>query len=365
LKILDKYLGGRFVVTFFFIIGLLVLISIVIDLTENLDDMLESSAPAKPIIIYYLNFIPWILSILAPLFVFISVIFFTSRLTNNSEIIATISGGVSFYRLLVPFMVAATFLGTLFFFSNHYLLPKSNKQKIDFEQEWLGDAAKIGNNVNNIHMKLDENQILYVRSYSRSANIGYEAHLETFDGNSVIEKWKARSIEWIDSLQKWELKGVDTRKITDNNEVLTSEREKILELDLVPQDFAYMDNIDIVKNVRETLTTPELNRQIVRERKKGSSLVQYFLIEKNKRTATPVSILIFTVMGVSISSRKTRGGTGIHLAFGLLLSAIFVVLLNFSETISETSEIPAMLSIWLPNILFAAITIILVLRAQK
>jgi len=143
LKILDKYIGLRFLTTFFFIITILLLISIVIDLTENLDNMIENEAPTGPIVKYYLTFIPWILSLLAPLFVFISVIFFTSRLTNNSEIIATISGGVSFYRLLVPYLVSALFIGGLFFYSNHYLLPKSNASKIQFEQDWLGDSNKI------------------------------------------------------------------------------------------------------------------------------------------------------------------------------------------------------------------------------
>lgn len=365
MKILDKYIGGRFLVTFFFIITLLIMISIVIDLTDNLDNMLENNAPAMPIIGYYLNFIPWIMSLLAPLFVFISVIFFTSRLTNNSEIIASISGGVSFYRLLMPYTVAALIIGGLFFFSNHYLLPKSNQQKIEFEQKWLGKSKKVGNSVNNVHMKLDDNKILYVKNFSRTNQTGYEVHIETFEGNDVVEKWKARSMKWIDSLQKWELQNTDIRVITGDTEKLSNQRKKMIEIDLVPEDFEYMDNIDIVKDARQSLTTPELNKQIVRERKKGSSLTQYFVIEKNKRTATPVSILIFTIMGVSIASRKSRGGTGIHLAFGLLLSAIFVVLLNFSETISETSNIPPVLSIWMPNIIFALITIVLVARAQK
>lgn len=336
-----------------------------IDLTDNVDNMLENEAPAGPIIKYYLTFIPWILSLLAPLFVFISVIFFTSRLTNNSEIIATISGGVSFYRLLLPYLVAAFFIGALFYVSNHYLLPISNKSKVEFEHVWLGDSKKIRNSLTNVHMKISDNQILYVKSFSRAAQKGYDIHLETFEGNSVTEKWKARSMQWVDSLQKWNLEMVKEREFEESGEEYLSLRTKLVELDLVPEDFDYINNVEIVKDVSQSMTTPELNYQIKRERKKGSNLLQYFLIEKNKRNATPVSILIFTIMGVSIASRKTRGGTGIHLAFGLLLSSIFVVMLNFSETISETSELSAMLCIWLPNIIFAVITAILVIMAQK
>ncbi len=365
MKILDQYIGLRFLVTFLFIIALLLMISIVIDLTENLDNMIEHSAPTIPIIKYYVAFIPWILSLLAPLFVFISVIFFTSRLTNNSEIIATISGGVSFYRLLLPYICAALVIAVSFYFSNHYLLPSSNKSKIQFEQDWLGESRKVSNSLQNIHMKISDSQILYVKNFSRINQVGYDVHLETFEGNSVKEKWKARSMTWVDSLKQWEIKSIQERKLYTDSEWYNSSRSRVIDIDLVPEDFEYINNVDIVKDVRQTLTTPELNQQIKRERKKGSNLVQYFLIEKNKRTATPISILIFTIMGVSIASRKTRGGTGIHLAFGLLLSAIYVVLLNFSETISETSDIPPMLSIWLPNILFGLITLFLVLRAQK
>jgi len=202
-------------------------------------------------------------------------------------------------------------------------------------------------------------------TFSRKSQVGYDVHLETFDGNTVVNKWKARSITWVDSLKQWELESVKDRSLDDENESYKSSRRRMESLDLVPEDFEYINNVDIVKDIRESLSTPELNYQIARERKKGSNLVQYFLIEKNKRTVTPVSIIIFTIMGVSIASRKTRGGTGIHIAFGLLLSSIYVVLLNFSETISETSNISPMLSIWFPNILFAFITLILVVRAQK
>ncbi len=365
MKILDRYIGVRFLLTFFFILSILIAVSIVIDLTENLDNMIEHNAPAGPIIQYYINFIPWITSLLAPLFVFISVIFFTSRLTNNSEIIAMISGGVNFYRLLLPYLVAATFIAVLFYWSNHYFLPKSNQAKIEFEDTWLGKGGGKSSMIRNVHMQLNDSQIIYVRNFSRTTNTGNNVSIETFKGNDVINKLNIRSMKWVDSLSQWNLSDIKERTIQPESEQLDQRKTDLIDLDLVPNDFEFMNNVDIVKDARESMTTKELNHQIKREKKKGSSILQYFQIEKNKRTALPVSIIIFTVMGVAISSRKLRGGIGIHLAFGLLLSSVFVLMLNFSETLSETTPLPSVISIWLPNAIFLFITIILVLRAQK
>lgn len=365
LKILDRYIGLRFFLTFLFIISLLIMISIVIDLTENLDNMIDHNAPAGPIIQYYVNFIPWIMSLLAPLFVFISVIFFTSRLTENSEIIAMISGGVNFYRLLLPYLVASLLIAGFFLFSNHYLLPRSNNAKIEFEDTWLGKGGKKNAGISNVHMQLSDGQIIYVRRFSSVKNTAHGVSLQRFEGNDVVNQITARTMEYVDSLAQWEMKDVLERTIQGDQENLIKTPKKLFTLDLVPNDFEFINNVDIVKGARETMTTKQLNKQIKRERSKGSNILQYFLIEKNKRTAIPVSIIIFTIMGVAISSRKVRGGIGIHLAFGLLLSAVYVLMLNFSETVSETTPIPARISIWLPNIIFAVITLILVLRAQK
>lgn len=359
MKILDKYIGSRFLVTFFFIIILLLLISIVIDLTENLDEMIEEGTPAIPIINYYLDFVPWISSLLAPLFVFISVIFFTSRLTNNSEIIATISGGVSFYRLLMPYLVSGVIIAILFYFTNHFWLPKSNGDIIDFKQEWLGKDKTLDNS-RNIHIQIDEDRILYLSSYNNTANRGYNMELETFDGNDVTHKMKARTIEWDDSLKQWSANSVEERFIYPNREELTSTRKiDSLDIPLLPADFVIIDK------QWTTLSTPKLNKAMKREKEKGSNLVKFYQVEKNKRTSTPVSILIFTIMGFAIASRKARGGTGVHLALGFLLSGIFVFLMNFSETFTESTNASPVFSVWFPNIIFTVIAAILVWKAQK
>ena len=358
MKQLDKYLGGRFLATFFFIMGLLLLISIVVDLTENLDDMLDEQTPASPIINYYLDFIPWISSLLAPLFVFISVIFFTSRLTNNSEIIAMISGGVSFYRLLLPYIGAGLLIAILFFFPNHFWLPKSNADILAFKQEHLGKNEQIGES-RNIHIQLDSSRILYLRSFNKRTQRGYGLELEHFDGKDVTYKLKSNSVEWIDSTQNWIAKRYTERFVQQDGEELKQGKDKILDIDLIPQDFV------IIKRQWTTLPTPQLNKAIKREKQKGSNLVKFYQVEKNKRTSTPVAILIFTLMGVAIASRKVRGGTGIHLAIGILISAIFVLLLNFSETIAQNTAVSPVLSVWMPNIIFAIVAAVLVFKAQK
>ena len=358
MKIIDKYIGGRFLTTFFYIITLLLLISIVIDLTENIDNFIEEDAPTIPIINYYLDFTPWILSLLAPLFVFISVIFFTSRLTNNSEIIATISGGVSFYRLLMPYAVSALIIAVLFFFTNHFWLPKANADIIQFKQVHLGKTERL-NESNNIHIQLDNDRILYLRSFNVESNKGYNLEIETFDDKSVEYKIKARTIEWVDSTEMWQLEGVTERYNYNNREELNTSRTKEIELPILPQDFV------VIEKQWSTLKTPQLNKAIKRERQKGSNYVKYYTVEKHKRTSTPVAIIIFTIMGVAIASRKVRGGTGIHLATGLLLSAVFILLLNFSETFAQNTAISPVLSVWMPNIIFATVTIILLWRAQK
>lgn len=358
MKIIDKYIGGGFLKTFFFIITLLLLISIVIDLTENLDNMLEHSTPAIPIINYYLDFSPWILSLLAPLFVFISVIFFTSRLTNNSEIIATISGGVSFYRLLVPYLVSASIIALLFFYTNHYVLPKANGDIIDFKQEYLGKNERL-NESTNIHIQIDSNKILYLKNFNVDTKRGYNLQIETFKGNNVVYKIKARTMVWLDSTKVWSLSNVTERRIWENGEELTTSRNKKIELPVVPQDFV------VIKRQWTTLKTPQLNKEIKRERKRGSQYAKYYVVEKHKRTATPVAIIIFTVMGVAIASRKVRGGTGLHLSIGFLLSALFILLLNFSETFAQNTAISPLVSVWIPNIFFGIITGILLWKAQK
>lgn len=358
LKILDNYIGVRFLLTFFFIISLLLMIAIVIDLTENLEDMIAQKTPTVPILMYYLDFTPWILSLLAPLFVFISVIFFTSRLTNNSEIIATISGGVSFYRLLLPYVVASLFIAALLFFTNHFFLPQSNSDIIEFKKKWLGRTETLAQS-NNLHIQLKDNKILYLRSFNEEINRGYNLEIEQFEGHSVVHKLKARSLNWIDSLQSWQGVDVKERFINGDKERIEFNNEKIIEMELVPDDFIF--------TIGEwaTYTTPQLNKIIEREQERGSTMVKQYQIEKHKRTASPIAIVIFTLMGVAIASRKVRGGTGIHLALGIALSAIFVLMLNFTETIANNTSIDPIISVWIPNIIFLIIGIILIFRAQK
>jgi len=334
------------------------MISIVINMTENIDEFIENNAKAKDIFIYYLTFIPSILSLLAPLFLFISVIFFTSRLAARSEIIAAINGGISFYRLLVPYLVAAFLVAALFFMSNHYLLPRSNQFLLEFDQKYL-NPDKVRSQVSNLHFQTGEDELVYVSTFNFRNNVGYKFQLEQFENKKITYKIRAKSLIWTDSTSTWTVKDYIERFLGEETERLQKGKEKEITIDLIPDDFRMLvDN-------REKLPTPELNKQIEREIRKGSDNVQFFRVEKHKRTAIPVSIIILTLIGVSIASRKSRGGIGIHLVIGLLISALYVLAMNFAETAAENSGISSAISVWIPNIIFSILALWLLFKAQK
>lgn len=358
MKKLDAYIVKRLLATFFFLLFLFILIAVLIDITEKIDEMLEHKTQFVHIFNYYLDFIPHIMSLLAPLFVFISVIFFTSRLTNNSEIIAAVSGGVSFYRLLIPYIFSGIVIATLFFFGNHFLIPKANADILEFEQVHLKKNRTISES-HNIHIQVDSTKIIYLKNYNPKMQKGYNVELETFNGNDVIYKVKAKEIIYIDSSNVWLGKTVTERENYEQKEVITSHKEKELDLSLLPDDFV------IVKNQWETLNTPDLNKRLKREKLKGSTIVKNYQIAKHKRTTAPVAIIIFTVVGFALSSRKVRGGIGIHLFVGLLLCGVFIVLLQFSEIIAAQTQANPLIILWLPNLLFLLVAIYLVYKAQK
>ncbi len=344
--------------TFFFIIALLLIITIVIDLTDKIDNMLEYKVSLFESVRYYLNYIPYIISLLAPLFVFISVIFFTSRLTERSEVIAMISGGVNFYRLLLPFMGAAFFIAALLFVNNHFIAPIGNKYLLDFKYKYL-DPDEYLTQVNSINLQTPNGELIYVSNFNFNNNTGYKFQLDRFEGKKVDYRLRARSLFYVDSTDQWKVRDYLERKIEDENETLNKGNLMDIDIGLIPEDFR------MLVTDREKLTTPELNRQLQREKQKGSKIVQFYQVEKHKRTAIPVSVLILTLIGVSISSKKRRGGIGMNLAFGMLISAVFVLSMNFTETIAENTGASSSLSVWVPNMIFGILALILMLRAQK
>ncbi len=359
MKILDWYIIRKFLGTFFFSIALIISISLVFDFSENVDEFIEKSAPTKAIIFdYYLNFIPYFANLFSPLFIFISVIFFTSKLASNTEIISILASGVSFNRLLRPFIVSALFLSCISFYLNNFLIPKANKNRLEFRYKYIKSPYR--NTDKNIHLQLKPNSYAYFESYSSSNDVGIKFSLEQFDSTGNLRyKMMADYIKW-DTLQKrWYVQNYFERFIDGDQQKIRKGLIKDTVLNLKPSDFVWRST-DV-----EMLDYYELNKEIEKERFKGSKLVTFYEIEKHKRVAFPFAAIILTLIGVAIASRKVRGGIGMHLGFGLLLSFSFIMFMKVTQTFSTNGGLHPMIAMWIPNIVYGVLAFYLLKKAPK
>ncbi len=357
MKLLDRYIIGKFLGTYLFSILLFTAIAVVIDFTEKVDDFLDSSASAWQIISeYYLNFIPWIVLLLSPLFIFISVIYFTSKLAYKSEIIAILNSGMSFYRLLfVPYFLAAALLVGFQLYSNHYLVPQSNARRINFEDVHLKRKSK--DLTQNVHIQIDANNYVSANTFSMRDSSATHFVLETFTPEDRVSMLYAKKARYREG--KWWLEKYYHRRINGEEESLRRGKKMDTIINVKPSEFT-----DLV-HLKEAMSTPELNTFIDRERLKGSNNISFFEMEKHRRSAMPFATFFLTIIGMSIGSRKVRGGTGFHLFFGIALSAAYVVCFQFSSTFSTLGDLPTIWGAWIPNILFGVLAIVLMFKAQK
>jgi lipopolysaccharide export system permease protein len=337
------------------------MIAVVIDFSERVEKFIENDLSAYKVINeYYLNFIPWINAILWPLFALMAVVFFTSRLAKNSEIIASLSAGVSYMRLMRPYLITAFVLAAIHFVGNHIFVPMGNKEFINFDNTYIHPNNE-KTKTQNIHIFLDPESKIYIRSYRKHDTSARGIFLERFDGNQLRYFLKAESIKWIGRPDKWKIKDYEIRTFHDTKESLVI--GKGLELDtsinLVPEDFVRYSN------QREMMTTSELREFIAYENAKGLDTAKKMLVELNRRTADPFTIIILTIIGMAVASRKVRGGMGIHLALGITIGALYIILSRFSITFANKLDLPAGFSVWIPNIIFSVVALFLVLRAQK
>ena len=361
MKALDRYLISKYLQSFFFTALLFSVIAIVIDFSEKVNKFFSGKVPAKEIVLnYYVNYIPDINAILWPLFALIAVIFFSSRMAKNSEFIAMISGGMSFYRICRPFLIAAGIIATLLFFGNHLILPRTNKVKLDFLDKYV-EKPKKNENSRNRHMFLTPETKLYVRYYNAYDSVANGVRIEKYTDNKLIEVVKAQRMKLIELPNKWQLKRIERRTFNELNETYDQNFAEQIDtvLNVIPNDFVSW------RNDEKRLTSPEIIEFISREKQRGSSNLKAFQIELQKRTADPVSIFILTIIGVAVASRKTRGGMGLHLAIGIGIGAIFIFLSRFSSTIALNPNISPIVGVWVPNLIFALIACFLVMRAQK
>lgn len=337
----------------------IILIVIIFDISEKIDDFVEKEAPLKEIALnYYGNFIPYFINMFSPLFVFITVIFFTSQLAAKSEIVAILAGGVSFNRLLYPYFIVALFIAIFSFVLNMYIIPDANIGRHKFEEAYM-KGGKFYNNRRNTHYQIGENEFAFVESFSTWNNTAYKFTLETIIDNELVSKLSAESAVWNEDIGGWTLRNYHIRDIKDGVETIRYGIKMDTVTLITDQDFHRSS-----KTI-QALDKKELENLIRLQKSRGDRMVKYALIEQHTRTSMPFSAFILTLMGVSLSSKRRRGGLGLNLGIGVALSFSYILFMRFSQMFVMTDTLAPALAIWLPNIIFSVIAIFLYRIAPK
>ena len=363
MKKIDRYIITKFFGTFFFIMALLLAITIVIDLSEKIDDLMDGKAPIGAVVTdYYMNFIPYMGALLAPFFVFITVIFFTSQMAGRSEIIAMLSGGISYYRLMVPYMFCALILAGGLYYSNHYLVPQANKQKHDFELEYITTQFK--GYKKNIHRQIGDDLFIYMENYRISDSTGFKFSLEKFQDGKLKNKLLGERLVWNREKEKWQVQNYYIRTYRPDVE---GDLGQIIETGAKLDTTLNFDADDFAKrtNTKDEMTTPQLKTFIDELIESGSDNFEFYQVEQYRRTSSAFSIFILTLIGMAAAARKLRGGLGVHIVFGITMSAVYEVIFRFSSTFSTNANFPPLLGAWVPNVIFGILAILLIRMAQK
>lgn len=356
-KRIDSYIISKFLGTFFFSMGLIMAIVVVFDFNEKLDKFMNHDVTSHEIIFhYYLNFIPYFGVRFSPLFIFISVIYFTSKLASDTEIIAILASGVSFRRLLRPYMMAAGFLAVLTFGLNSFWIPVANKTRLAFEDKYIKKTTS--DYTRHIQMEVEPGVIMYIDRFEKASNTGYDFFLEKYDGKILVSRLTAKRIRE-DSTSRWSMSEYMIRNFDGLRESITKGTTLDTTIHVKPEEFF------IVKGWSEQLTTPELKRYLDRQAKRGVANIKEYSVEYNRRFSFPFSAFILTLIGVSLASRKVRGGMGLHLGLGIAISFAYIMFDTISGSFAEGGEISPILAVWLPNILFFFVGLYLYKKAPK
>jgi lipopolysaccharide export system permease protein len=358
LKLLDRYIIRKFLGTFFFSLALIICIAIIFDISEKMDDFLERKAPLRAIMFdYYFNFIPYFANLFSPLFVFISVIFFTARLAANTEIVAILGSGVSFRRMLRPYFIAASVLALLSWYFNGWVIPHSNKVKLEFENTYIKNPVRFEDR--NIHRQIAPGTFIYLESYNNMENTGFRFSLEKIEEGKRTMYLNSERIQWDSTSQKWKIHNYYLRNINGMHETIRTGKELDTILNLNPSNFKRR------MNIVDAMDTPALNQFIEDEKMEGSANVNAYMVEKYRRISIPVATFILTLIGVSLSSKKVRGGIGVQLGFGIGLSFTYILFMQISNTFAINGIMPPIIAVWLPNIIFSIIALVLLRNAPK
>jgi lipopolysaccharide export system permease protein len=359
--ILDKYIIRQFLGTFFFSLVLILGIAVIFDFSEKIDDFIEKQAPLKAIVFdYYLNFIPYFATLFAPMFVFISVIFFTSKMAVHTEIIAMLNSGMSFRRLLVPYFTGAAFIALGSFLLMNYVLPHSNIIKLDFEEKYYRGSDFRRVNVASVHRQVYPNVYIYMESYNSITQSGRNFSMEKFDDHGKLEsKMTANMIRWDTTTSKWGAWWYHIRETDSLGERLTAGRRIDTVLNVGPDDFARSPQFV------GTMTRGELIDYIDVLKSQGSDEIKLYLNEKHRRNASPFAFFVLTLIGVSLSSRKIKGGIGMQIGIGLGLTFSYILFMQFASQFSLKGDLNPALAMWIPNIIYAFIALVVYRFAPK
>lgn len=363
MKILDWYIFKRFLVTFLFAILTITVIAVVIDTSEKTDDFVKSGLSFTGIITkYYFGFVPFIISMIFPLIVFIAVIFFTSKLAGRSETVAILAAGIPYNRMLKPYLMAAGLLAMVLLLGNTYVIPRANEIHSTFKATYIDRNSSYYSGQGgsrDFYFRADSNTFVGMKYYDTVNKAASGFFLEKVRGNQVFYNLRTDYIRWDTATKKWRAENVVERKIDGLRETVSKHPFMNLELNMLPSELRRDEYM------KDKLSTPELIRFIRREEQRGTEGLNTYKVEIYRRFATPVSVIILTIMGVAVAARKTRGGSGLHLAFGIVMAALFVVMDKFSTVFSTKGSFPPLLAAWLPNIIFGLVTYRLYKNAPK
>ena len=354
MRILDRYILGKFLTTYFFVVLILVSIVSILTFSERNESFIKNDVSAIEIMGYFLNFAPYIANLITPITVFIAAVFVTSKLAGHTEIIAMLAGGVSFPRLMRPYFMGAMIIAMLSFLFTGWIIPNANKSRVAFEQKYF-DNTTYNFSDRDVHFKVSPTSYVYLASYNSFKDEGHRFTLEEIQDKEILYKFSARIVEWDSTENAWNARDWNLRRFKELGEDYQYEniRDTLLYLNMTPADFK--DN----KDLEQTLTLNELSDYIANLELKGADNIPIYRIEKYVRFMSPFSALILTFIGVIVSSRKTRGGVGFQIALGFLIAFIFIILFIASKSMAETGSLNPILAVWMPNIIFSAVALLM------
>lgn len=359
LHIIDRYIIRKYLSTFFFAVLIFTLISAAIDFSDKVQSFIEKPCTLKNIVVdYYLGFVGYITGLLMPMYTLIAVVFFTSRMAFNAEILSILNAGASFNRILKPYLVAGSMIAFFHLALNHIIIPHFNKSRLWFEHTFVWVDQDRGK-TSNVHLLLRKDVKLYIRGYNKLNKTASGLRLEKFNGNRVESILEAENANFKEEPNKWQISNYTIRTFNGIGEKLIQSAQPLDTLiNISPQDFVYF------QNQNQEMTTMELQTAIWRESERGQSNKSYE-IELHRRTADAFTNLILTIIGLAVAGRKVRGGMGLHLAIAIGIGALFILLSKFAVSFASSGSIPVLLGMWIPNLIFGLVAIWLVTRAQK